>query len=156
MAFKIEHRCGVKASAEVVWEILSDLESWPTWNPLYSQVSGNIGFGSKLKLQVNVPNQKPEIIEPTITSWTPNELLHWKLTVGSGLVRTTRYLELHPLTDTACAFSNGEVFEGLGARFIRRDMRRGLRLRFEEMGEALKTLAEARWQTQAGSPISTS
>ena len=60
-----------------------------------------------------------------------------------GLVQRTRYFEIQALTETACVFSNGELFDGYVARFIPRRLRRTLRSGFVQVGEALKARAEA-------------
>ena len=31
---KIEHRIGIQAPADVIWEILADIPGWEAWNPL--------------------------------------------------------------------------------------------------------------------------
>ena len=35
MAFRLENRIGVAAPASVIWDLVSDLEGWDRWNPLY-------------------------------------------------------------------------------------------------------------------------
>jgi hypothetical protein len=47
MAIKIEHRIGIAAPAEVIWEILADVPGWEAWNPLYTKASGVIRIGDK-------------------------------------------------------------------------------------------------------------
>ena len=53
----IEHRVGIQAPAEVVWEVLSDLKSWEIWNPLYTKASGVIRIGSVLEVTLSLPGQ---------------------------------------------------------------------------------------------------
>src|SRR4051812_6314521 len=89
MRFKLEHRLGIKAPAEVVWEILADLPAWKDWNPLYPEARGVVGFGELLTLTLALPEQKPQVIRPRILDWAPNEAIHWKLSMMAGLVDTT-------------------------------------------------------------------
>jgi hypothetical protein len=154
MTFKIENRLGVAAPPLVVWEVIADLPSWFEWNPLYTRAEGTIGFGKQLTLTQHLSGQEPETIQPVITSWTPEDLLHWRTSVSGGFLRTTRYLEIHRLGDENCIFSNGEQFAGIAAYFVPRTLRRALRQGFIAMGEALKDRAEAIWRAQAPAPIS--
>jgi hypothetical protein len=150
MRFKLEHRLGIKAPAEIVWQILADLPAWKDWNPLYPEARGVVGFGELLTLTLALPEQAPRLIRPRILDWAPNEAIHWKLSMMGGLVETTRYLEIEKMSDTGCIFSNGEIFDGLMGPSVAKRMKRPIRAGFAAMGEALRDRAEARWQASVG------
>lgn len=150
MPIKIEHRIGVAAPAHVVWEILEDVPGWTAWNPLYPKAAGKIGYGERLSLTVALPGQAHREIAPAIIDWTPNEAIHWRLSAVGGLVDTIRYLEIETLSDTGCAFSNGELFRGLIGPYVARGLRRSLRRGFTALGESLKDRAEALWRERSG------
>ncbi len=149
---KIEHRLGVAAPAHEVWKLVGDLPGWKDWNPLYTSVEGALGFGAPLKLTLALPGRKPQVITPIVQSWTPDELIHWRLSMLGGLVRSVRYIEIEKLTDTGCIFSNGEIFDGLLGPTVARSMRGAIRSGFAAMGEAVKTRVEAAWQAGGGAP----
>jgi hypothetical protein len=153
---KIEHRIGVQAPARVVWEVLADLDAWSEWNPLYTKVQGQLAIGGTLVLTLQLPDESPETIRPVVTDWTPDSLLHWKLTLAGGLVRSVRYLEIDELAEASCIFANGEIMGGLLGRYVAKRMGRKMYRGFEAMGEALKVRAEARWRLQGGNPTSAS
>jgi len=143
---KIEHRVGVAVPADVIWEVISDLPGWAAWNPLYPEAHGVIGYGEKLRLTLVLPGQPPRIIEPRVVDWTPNEAIHWRLSMLRGLVKSVRYLEIESLGPSNCVFSNGEIFSGLlGPRAVR-PMRRAIRQGFEAMGEAVRERCETIWR----------
>ena len=73
-----------------------------------------------------------------------------RLSAAGGLVDTIRYLEIETLSDTGCAFSNGELFQGLIGPFVARGLRRSLRRGFTALGESLKDRAEALWRERSG------
>jgi hypothetical protein len=151
MAFvKLEHRLGIQASAEAIWSVIADVPRWSEWNPLYPKAEGVIRMGAPLSLELALPGQPPRAIEPVIKDWVPNEQLHWRLRLMGGLVKTTRYIEIEQLTNTACIFSNGELFEGMIGPMMARRMRGPIRAGFVAMGEALKTRVESRWRAGAG------
>ena len=143
---KIEHRVGVAVPAEVIWAVISDLPGWAAWNPLYPEAHGVIGYGEKLKLKLALPGQEPRIIEPRVVDWTPDEAIHWQLSMMKGLVKSIRYLEIEALGPTNCVFSNGEIFSGLlGLRAVR-PLRKSNRQGFEAMGEAVRERCETIWR----------
>lgn len=142
---KLEHRIGIGAPAEIIWEILADIPAWPTWNPIHPKAAGQVRFGERLTLTLALPGQPHEVIEPVISDWTPNEAIHWRHSHTHGLARSIRYLEIEALSATGCGFSNGEIFHGLlGPRLARR-RRSSLHRGFVALGEALKARAEALW-----------
>lgn len=144
MSFRLEHRIGVAAPASALWEVLADLPGWSGWNPLYPQATGELRIGAPLRLTLAVPGEKPEPVQATVVDWVPNTQLVWASKFGGGLVRSTRYFEIEPLTEAGCIFSNGELFEGLGARFLPRRLRGRMRAGCAALGEALKAQVEAR------------
>ena len=139
----IEHRIGVQASAETIWNILYDLERWQDWNPLYPRAAGVIRIGQPLSLTLAVPGQAAREIAPVVLEWVPNEQLHWKLSLMGGLVKTTRYLEIEQLAETSCIVANGEIIGGLMGPSVAKQAGRAIHRGFREMNEALKARAEA-------------
>jgi hypothetical protein len=143
MPVKLEHRLGVRASAEVIWAVLVDIDGWKAWNPLYPQAAGVIRMGAALDLQLALAGQAPRQIRPVVVDWVPNEQLLWRLSMLGGLVKSTRYMEIEELASGSCIFSNGELFEGLLGPTVARRLRGPIRAGFTAMGEALKARAEA-------------
>ena len=144
MKVKIEHRIGIPAPAEAIWEVLSDISSWSSWNPLYTRANGALRIGAVLDLEVAAPGQAKRDIHPVIADWVPNDQIHWNLRMFGGLVKTIRYLEIEQLTETGCIFTNGELFDGVLGPSIAKRMRPALRAGFAAMGEALKARVEGR------------
>lgn len=142
---KIEHRIGVAAPAEVIWNSLAEPEKWPEWNPLYTQAEGVLGFGARLRLTVRLRGQPDRVIEPVVTDWIPGDRLHWDVSMMGGLVKSTRYFEIDRVSETGCILSNGEVFGGLLGPSAARRIGHSIWKGFEAMGEALKARAEAEW-----------
>lgn len=151
---KIEHRIGIQAPADVIWEILADIPGWESWNPLYPQAAGELRIGEILELTVALPGEPQRRIEPVIFDWTPNDQIHWRLSMMGGLVRSVRYLELEVLGEASCIFSNGEIFAGLLGGSVANSKRRAIRKGFTAMGEALAARAEAAWRARGGTPTS--
>src|ERR1700710_251998 len=132
---RIEHRVGVQAPAEVIWEVISDLRSWETWCKLYPKASGDIRIGSVLDITLALPGRPVEQIKPTVLEWVPNEQLHWKVTMLGGLVKTTRFLEIESLAEASCIVSNGELFAGVMGPSLAKRMGRSVYRAFVDMDE---------------------
>jgi hypothetical protein len=107
---RVEHRIGVQAPAEVIWECIADISRWPEWNPLYPKAEGQLRIDTKLELTQALPGEKPRVIRPTIVDWVPNEQILWRMRSWAGMLRSIRYIEIEALTETGCIFSNGEIF----------------------------------------------
>lgn len=150
MPVKIEHRIGIAAPAEVIWEILADVPGWSAWSPIYPKAAGEVRYGGQLSLTVALPGQVHREIEAPILDWTPNEAIHWQTKGMAGFLQTIRFLEIEAFSEIGCAFSNGEVFAGLAGPYVARSQRRSLKRGFAALGEALKERAEALWRERSG------
>jgi hypothetical protein len=149
MPVKIEHRIGIQAPPEAIWAVISDIEGWEAWNPIYPKAQGTLRIGSPLTLELALDGRRPQTIRPVILDWIPNEQIHWRLTALGGLVKTTRFLEIEKLTDTGCIFANGEVFAGALGPSAVRSLRGPIRKGFAAMSEAVKARVEAAWRPAA-------
>ncbi|MDO9474223.1 MAG: SRPBCC domain-containing protein [Caulobacter sp.] len=145
MAVKLERRIGIQAPDEIVWELLSDVPGWATWNPLYPRAEGEIRIGHRWDLDLALPGQTLRTIKPVILDWAPYDHIHWRLDMMRGWMRTVRFLEIEKMGEENVIFSNGEIFDGwLGPSAARR-LRRPILDGFEALNEALKARAEAIW-----------
>jgi hypothetical protein len=151
---KVEHRIGIKASADTIWEILSDIEGWESWNPLYPKGAGVLKIGAQLDLILALPGKPSRPIKPTVIDWVPREQIHWKDTAFGGLVNTVRYMEIEALNEEGCVFSNGEIYVGMLAPHLVSRNKRLLRQAFTALGEALRDRAEAVWRERQPRPTS--
>lgn len=143
MAMRIEHRIGIRATSDRIWEQLGDLSSWSRWNPVYPKAVGSLGIGQSLMLRETIQGLPARQISPQIVDWVPREQILWKLTATPLLSSSLRYLEIEEVTPGSCIFSNGEIFSGiLGEQYARR-WRRQLRAGFETLSEALRVESEA-------------
>lgn len=149
---KIENRVGIKAPADVVWDILSDLEGWGAWNPIYPKASGQLRIGAPLELTLALPGEAHREINPRVVDWVPYEQILWADIGWRGWAKTLRFFEIEAVTKTSCFFSNGEVFEGMVSRWYGDSQRRAMKRGFATLGETLKAKAEALWQDQQDNP----
>ena len=148
-----EHRIGVQAPAEIVWEVVSDFSTWHEWNPLYRKAEGQMKIGTALTLEQHLPDQPAQVIAPIVQDWVPYEQLHWRSSRMGGFVTAIRYLEIENMGPENATFSNGELFMGLLLRFVSREERRRLKAAFAAMGEAVRDRSEVLWSERRRAPI---
>jgi hypothetical protein len=149
----VEHRIGVQAPAEIVWEVISDFPAWKEWNPVHPRMEGELRIGTTLVVDFVVGDAPPTTIMPIVQDWVPYEQLHWRTKRLRGFVTAIRYIEIDKKGDQNAIFSNGELFMGPLVRFVSRDERRRLRAAFTRMGEAVRDRAEAIWSQRQNNPI---
>ena len=149
MAFRIEHRIGVAASAEIVWELLSNVDGWPGWNPIYPKAGGRLAIGGTLNLTEALPGRPQRAIQPVIVDWEPNSQILWRSADGF-MSRSVRYLEIEALSETGCIFANGAFFHGLLGEQGAKNGRRNIHAGFVSLGEAVKTHAEQLQRDRGG------
>jgi len=148
----VEHRTGVQAPAEIVWEVISDFTSWSDWNPIHPRIEGELRIGKPLTVDVVLDEGQASTIQPVVQDWVPFEQLHWRTQRLRGLVTAIRYLEIENMGPANATFSNGELFMGPLVRWVSRDERRRLRAAYTRMGEAVRDHAEALWSQRQKNP----
>lgn len=147
---RIEDRIGIQAPAEVIWEIVRDLDRWKDWNPTYPHAEGEIRIGGLLSVTLALPGQPPQALKPKVLDWVPDAQLHWELRMMGGLIKTLRYIEIETLANGSCVVDNGEIFGGLMGPSLGKRMGGAVRRGFRAMNEALKARAEAAWAARRG------
>jgi len=143
--YRVEDRIGIQAPAEIIWEVIADLDRWQDWNLTYPKAAGVIRIGEPLTLTLALPGQAQQEIRPRVLDWVPNEQLHWQLSMLGGMIKTLRYIEIEALAEAGCVIDNGEIFGGLMGPSLGRRMAGPVRRGFHAMNEALKARAEALW-----------
>ena len=133
----------IQASAERVWQLLTDFASFPQWNPFIRKATGNIRVGERLEVNIQPSGASGMTFRPTVLKAEPNRELRWlgHLLI-SGLFDGEHSFAIELLGEGRVRFTQREVFTGLlvplFARGLDTDTRRG----FEEMNQALKARAE--------------
>jgi hypothetical protein len=67
----------VNASAAIVWDILTNFDDFPNWNPFIKKISGKPKEGSQLEIFLKPPNSSGMTFKPTIIECIPGEKLRW-------------------------------------------------------------------------------
>jgi hypothetical protein len=134
----------INASPQKVWEILTDFESYPDWNPFVTNISGDLVGGHHLSVRLEMPGGKPMEIKPVVTRALINEGLSWKGSLWfPGLFDGEHKFTIREIHEDRVRFVQEENFSGLLTPFIFPKIQFGTREGFEKMNMALRDRAEA-------------
>jgi hypothetical protein len=143
MSSRLHTDVTIDASAERVWNILTDFAAYPDWNPFIRRISGLPVAGSRLEVRLQPPGGPGMTIRPTVLQSNTGRELRWLGSVGvRGIFDGEHMFRLEPEAPDRVRFVQEERFTGLLAplvlRFIAASTRRG----FAAMNTALKARAE--------------
>ncbi len=128
----------IVASPEIVWDVLTDVAAWPTWNPDVKSASldGALGEGSRFSWKSG-----PGTITSTVGSIEPPHAITW-----TGTTLGIKAIHVHRLEQRgdATVVSSEESWNGLLVRMLRRSMTRTLQKALDSGLQHLKAEAERR------------
>jgi hypothetical protein len=130
----------------VVWAILTDFASYPSWNPFVIEASGDLSIGSQLRVRLRPPGRRAFTFRPTVTAFEPGRRLVWLgRTVLPGIFDGEH---IHGVDDRGggrSRYHQIERFRGALTPFLGallKDTERG----FRAMNTALKQRAEGSYR----------
>ena len=132
----------INSPAEKVWEILRDLNNYPTWNPFIKHAEGNIREGEFLKVQVQPPGRRAMLFQPKVLKAEMNKELRWKgKFMIPGLFDGEHSFVLKELSPQKTKFIHSEKFTGILVPLFK-SVLKDSKLGFELMNDALKKKCE--------------
>jgi hypothetical protein len=140
---EIQAQIEINASAERVWEILTNFDDFREWNTFIRPVVGRAEVGEKLRVQIRPPGGKPMAFQPRVTKVEPNRELRW---LGHlwlpGLFDGEHIFTIEPLGPEKVRFVQREVFTGLLVSVMARNLEEQTLPGFRNMNQAIKERAE--------------
>lgn len=134
----------IDAPTEVVWDILTDFESYPAWNPFIRHARGEAREGARLEVTIQPPGGRAITFRPRVLKASPRRSLRWLGTVVmSGLFDGEHRFTLDAAGDGRTRFRQAERFTGVLVPVLGWTLNRTLE-GFELMNRALKARAEQR------------
>jgi len=128
----------IDAPAEAVWDILTDLRSWPTWNTTVVSSEGTVAVGESVKVTVTANPGCAFAVKVTALE-APRRMV-WAGGMPLGLFRGTRTYLLDDAAGST-VFTMDEVYTGPMAGLITRSIP-DLAPSFEEFAACLKARSE--------------
>lgn len=131
----------IRASASRVWEILTDLASFPDWNPLVLEARGALREGSRLSVRIRSGREMR--FSPTLLAVKPERELRWRgELLHARLFAGEHYFLLEP-NDKGTRFVHGERFTGVLVGLVAGMLEANAARDFAAMNQALRRRAEA-------------
>lgn len=152
MSLVIEHVLDIAASADVVWEVLTDLPRYGEWNPFVIECRSTLVPGEAIDLRVRL-RAKPQDQREWMTQMVPGERFAYGMKpFPLGALSSRRSHELAPLPDGRTRYRSHMQLDGWLVPVVRALLGENLRRGFSEMSAAVCTRAEQLSSARGRSP----
>ncbi len=132
----------IEAPAAVVWEVLTETQAYPRWNPFVRRLDGDLAEGSRIEVRIAPPEGRPMTFRPRVRAVTAERELRWLGHLGvPGLFDGEHRFVIEALGPATVRFVQSERFSGLLVRLLRGVLGK-TEAGFDEMNHALKDEAE--------------
>jgi len=140
---EIHTKIEINASRERVWETLTDLASYPEWNPMIRRASGEIKIDARLELYFKPPGTKGTTFRPKLIVVEPNAELRWSGRPGvPKLFESEHVFMIEQIEQEKALLAHDMIFYGLLIPLVRERLEQAVRQPFDEMNHALKNRVE--------------
>jgi hypothetical protein len=104
----------IDASAQRVWDALTDPVAYPTWNTFITSLVGSLTPGSRLEVRLEPPGGRAMTFRPTVLVAKPRRELRW---IGRllmpGVFDGEHIFQIHQIDENRVRFVQEEHFSGL-------------------------------------------
>ena len=142
----------IEASAERVWQELTDVASYPSWNPVLRRVHGQLAVEQTLTV-VRIGADGGEVVErPTVMHFRPVREIRWRTRLGlPWLLDTERGFKIERLGPEQVRFVHWQSRSGLLAYLVMGTSESAARDQLDVLNLALKAQVEHGAAPHAGS-----
>lgn len=136
----------IDASAECIWQVLTDFPSYDLWNSVLHPIRGEAKAGARLEVRVRLLGGLGVTFRVTVLRAELGRELRWKgQFLHPSLFAGEHSFTIEPRGNGRVQFVQREVYTGLFVPLVMFVIEASNRRIFEEMNKALKARAE---QTQ--------
>jgi hypothetical protein len=143
MKKEIKTQIIIEAAPERVWEVLTNFEQYPNWNPFIKSLQGKVKEGEKIIVRLEPPGAKGMTFKPEVLAFNTNKEFKW---IGHlffpGLFDGEHRFELIDNGNGTTTFIQAEKFKGILVRMLSKMLDGSTLNGFKAMNEQLKTEAE--------------
>ncbi len=137
----IQTTIDIDTTAERIWQVLADFESYPQWNPMLINVRTHLEPGAEVRFEVALrEGARPLRLKANINVLQTAAELAWRGGM-SPLITGQHYFRIEPLDEQRCRFHHGEHFKGLLLPLLKPILNNASSL-YEAMNSELKQRAE--------------
>ncbi|MEN9937941.1 MAG: hypothetical protein RLZZ387_4520 [Chloroflexota bacterium] len=140
---ELNNELEIHASAERVWQLLTDFARFPQWNPYIHRTDGEPALGAQLRVTTQPSGGRRTIERATVLKVEQNHELRWvSRSLFPGVRDVEHVFTIEPLDPGRVRFTQREITSGLLASMQRPSRSTDVRRGFREMSQALKLEAE--------------
>lgn len=100
----------ITASSDRIWEILTDADKFPEWEPGVIRIEGTIALGEKITVYTKL---SPDRAFPvTVSEFVPGKKMVWSSSMPLGLFKGERTFTLTPVGEDKVEVVTKEEFSG--------------------------------------------
>jgi hypothetical protein len=134
----------IAAPPAQVWTTLADLASYPQWNPLFREASGELTVGGRVRLKTVHPGTGRIVaVNVKVVAAEPGTELRWVSSLP-GIISGEHSFTLTP-ADGGTQLVQAETYAGLLSRMSAKTIAR-TQSSFQGLNEAIKQRAEGSYQ----------
>ena len=127
----------VNAPVDHLWEVLTDLADYRTWNPFITAAAGTFTLGERLELTIQPPGGRAMAFKPWVTAVEQHHYIEWLGHLGlPGIFDGRHSFTLTPMAGGRTLLQQSETFTGVLIPFAGSTLAR-TRAGFIAMNEAL-------------------
>lgn len=143
MAKQISTSITINAIAAKVWQVLTDFEQYPNWNPFIKSITGKVKEGNTITARIEPPGAQGMTFKPTVLAFDANKAFRWKgKLLISGLFDGEHIFELTDHGNGTTTLVQREVFTGILVPLFAKMLDNNTLAGFNQMNEALKARVE--------------
>lgn len=109
---QLEYQVAIDATPEVVWQVLTDLASYPAWNRYASQARGELRVGADIEIVVHLGRSTQRVNNRVLEITPPRRLCWVSRSWYSVLVYGVRCRTITPQADGKTLFREEETMRG--------------------------------------------
>jgi hypothetical protein len=150
MSKQLRTEINIDATPERVWQVLTDFQAYPRWNPFMTRVSGTPAPGERLTIHMQPEGGRAMTFRPTVREAVPHRRLRWlgHLLVP-GIFDGEHSFTIEPLDGGGVRLVQQEDFRGILVPLLAKSLDRRTLPAFERMNRALKQRVERTYNTAA-------
>jgi hypothetical protein len=132
----------IQATPDQVWQVLTNLDQYPEWNPFIHHAIGTAKLGEKVDITFQ-SGSKEMTLHCTVVKAEPNKELCWKYHVILPVLFSGEHsFIIEQVEGNKVRFIDREIFNGLLVSTQAKDIDTHSKQGFEAMDKALKARAE--------------
>jgi hypothetical protein len=133
----------IDATPSRVWQVLTDFEKYPTWNPFIKKISGVAARNEKLEVHMPDPRGGTMIFTPTVLAAERDRELRWLGRSEGDVFNGEHRFLIEPIdNNNKVHFTQSEKFTGSMVASLEEWLDTAVKQNFEAMNRALKQRAE--------------